>query len=42
MSRGIAHELAFVYITSDGSRFLNKQDAVFHQEYLDETDVEES
>lgn len=32
----IKHELGFVYITSDGRRFLNKQDAILWQEGIEE------
>tara|TARA_Y100000361_G_scaffold12726_1_gene10057 strand:- start:82 stop:207 length:126 start_codon:yes stop_codon:yes gene_type:complete len=32
----IKHELDFVYITSDGRRFLNKQDAILWQEGINE------
>jgi len=32
----IKHELDFVYITSDGRRFLNKQDAILWQEGISE------
>jgi hypothetical protein len=42
MSRPISHELTFVYITSDGSKFLHKEDAEFHQEYLESLGSEES
>lgn len=27
-------ELGFIYITSDGNKFLYKEDAIFHEEYL--------
>ena len=32
----IKHELDFVYITSDGRKFLNKEDAILWQEGINE------
>ena len=33
-------ELDFVYITSDGNKFLYKEDAIFHEEFLNEGEDE--
>ena len=35
----IKHELGFVYITSDGKRFLNREDAVKHEESIQPKDI---
>ena len=35
----IRHELDFVYITSDGRRFLNKKDAIKHEESIQPKDI---
>ena len=35
----ITHELDFVYITSDGKRFLDKSKAVKHEESIQPKDI---
>lgn len=34
----VTSELHIIYITSDGSKFLYKEDAIFHEEHLKEED----
>ena len=40
MVRKISHELAFVYITGDGKKFLDENDAKLHQLMLEVLDRE--
>jgi|TARA_R110002020_G_scaffold73787_3_gene189271 hypothetical protein len=35
----ITHELAQIWITSDGKRFINKKDAVKHEESIQPKDI---
>ena len=35
----VKHELGFVYITSDGKRFLSYKDAVKHEESIQPKDI---
>ena len=37
----ISHELGFVYITSDGKRFLTKDEAVKHEKAIQPKDIVE-
>tara|TARA_R100000664_G_scaffold19086_1_gene28181 strand:- start:104 stop:247 length:144 start_codon:yes stop_codon:yes gene_type:complete len=37
----VKHELGFVYITSDGKRFLSYKDAVKHEETIQPTITEQ-